>query len=611
MSDSASSRTLDELVTEVATSLMAVGASSLLETCELVLQRLVTRFAVDMSFVRRNDHELGATILVAEWPPRAEVPVPDPLGVVFFAGADPVFAALENLTDVLIVRPGAVDSDYQERVHEGSGVMGVSSVTVPMRRTGVTTGVLGLVRYGDRGWTPAEINSLSALAALLAQALSRVAAETQLRHLAYHDELTGLYNRQALLDHIEDRLSPARSGPVAILLMNLDRLKVMNDFLGHAAGDRFLQSVSSRLQARVGSTGFLARLGGDELVVVPGAPTTVDEAAGVARDLQEVVTAPVRLGEEELLRTVSIGVAVGQPGRWTVSELLGQADQAVIAAKVPGGNGIAAFTEQMRIDNDERTDIELHLRSAIAHGELVLHYQPQVDLITGQLVGIEALVRWNHPTRGLLQPSSFVETAELTNLSGELGRWVLDAGCAQLNMWQTEFGFPDLCMGINVSAAQLITLDLAADVGRALERNSVSADNLVLEITETAVVSDLRRARETLDALTALGAHLAIDDFGTGYSSFAQLKTLPVETLKIDRGFVTNIATNRDDLAIVRSIVGLAGSFGLQTMAEGVETREAVTALLELGCHQAQGYLISRPVPADELRPFLVRAAGP
>lgn len=601
---SSASQSLDELVTEVATSLMTDRAASVTETCELVLRRLVAYFGVDLSFVRGNDDERRATVLIAEWPARSFVPDPDPLGVVYFAGADPVFAALENLSEVLVARPDATDPSYQDRVREGSGIAAVSSVMVPILLGGVTTGVLGLIKFGDRGWTPAEMNSLSALAALLAQALSRVRAEDQLRHLAYHDELTGLFNRRALLDHLEQRLQAGHPGPVAILLMDLDRLKAMNDFLGHAAGDHFLHSMATRLQEAVGPDDFVARLGGDELVVVLAAPTSVAAAMRAARTLREVMTTPVHVGEAELSRTVSIGVAVCEPGQCTVSEVLGQADQAVIAAKVHGGNGIVAFTEQMRTDNDARTDIELHLRVAIAHGQLVLHYQPQIDLITGALVGAEALVRWQHPTRGLLQPDSFVGVAELTNLSGELGRWVLNAACDQLKVWQSEFGVRDFRLGINVSPAQLITSDLVEDVAAALHANGVAARNIVLEITETAVVADPHRARETLAALTNLGVHLAIDDFGTGYSSFAQLKTLPVQTLKIDRGFVTNVAHNRDDLAIVRSIIGLATSFGLQTMAEGVETAEAAAVLVELGCHQAQGYLISRPVPADELRPF-------
>ncbi len=600
-------RTLNQLVTEVATSLMTVGPSTLAATCELMLQRLISHFDVDVTFVRRNDHDLGASILVAEWPPRPEVPDPDPLGVVFFADADPVFAASENLTEVLVARPDATDPSYQERVRDGSGIHGVSSVMVPMLGRGVTTGVLGMIKFGDRRWTPAEITALTALAGLLSQALSRVSAETQLRYLAYHDELTGLYNRRALLDHLHERLRPGPAEPVAVLALDLDRLKAMNDFLGHAAGDQFLKGVAARLQELAAPTDFLARFGGDELVIVLGEPTAVDAATAAARRIQDVVTAPLRLGDNDVSRTVSMGVAVGRPGQSSVSGLLAEADQAAIAAKAQGGNGIVAFTEEMRIGSDERADVEMHLRDAIAQGQLILHYQPQVDLVTGKLLGAEALVRWNHPTRGLLPPASFVGVAELTNLSGELGRWVLNCATAQFADWQRQFQLPDFCLGVNVSAAQLITVDLATDVAKSLRKNGVDPRNLTVEITETAVVADLLRARDTLRALTALGVHLAIDDFGTGYSSFAQLKTLPVETLKIDRGFVTNVAHNRDDQAIVSSIVGLASSFGLQTMAEGVETAEAATTLIELGCRRAQGYFLGRPAPAGDMLAFLER----
>ncbi|WP_375476195.1 putative bifunctional diguanylate cyclase/phosphodiesterase [uncultured Jatrophihabitans sp.] len=586
---------------------MTVSPSTLVETCQLVLRRLTSHFDVDVSYVRRNDHELGATILLAEWPPRTEVPDPDPLGVIFFADSDPVFAALEDLTEVLIVRPDVKTTSYQERVRAASGVLGVSAVTVPMLGRDMTTGVLGLLKYGDREWTPTEITALTAMAALLAQALSRVTAEAQLRYLAYHDELTGLYNRRALLDHLGDRLGPGAQNPVVVLFLDLDRLKAMNDLLGHTAGDQFLQSVAQRLQETAGPTDFLARFGGDELVVVLGSPTEPDAALDTAERIRHVVNAPVSLGDNEVSRTVSVGVAVCRPGDQTVSGLLAQAAQAAIAAKTAGGNQILAFTEQMRVDNDERADVELHLRDAIAHGELRLHYQPQIDLVTGKLIGAEALVRWHHPTRGLLPPASFVEIAELTNLSGELGRWVLDSACAQLAQWQRKYDLTGFCLGVNVSAAQLITVDLAADVAATLQRHSVDARNVTLEITETAVVADIGRARETLLALTDLGVHLAIDDFGTGYSSFAQLKTLPVETLKIDRGFVTNLVQNRDDQAIVRSIIQLATSFGLQTMAEGVETPEVAAALIELDCHQAQGYLIGRPAPALDLAGFLQR----
>ena len=481
---------LDAFLTEVSTSLMTVEAATLVDTCELVLQRLVDHFNVDMSFVRRNDHDRHATVLVAEWPRRPEVPDPDPLGIVPFEGADPVFAALEHLSEVLIARPHDTDSGYQERVRDGSGVMGVSTVTIPMARRDVTTGALGLIQFGDRAWSAAEVNTLTALAALLAQALSRVAAEERLRYLAYHDELTELYNRRALLDHLDERLTAGRPGPVAIMFIDVDRLKAMNDFLGNAAGDAFLHSLSRRLEEHCGRDHFAARFGGDELVVVLGPPTTAGVAMEAALELQAILGEPIRVGGDEVSRTVSIGIALGAPRATNASQLLRDADQAVVAAKSQGGNGIIAFSHQMRIDDAVRTDVELHLRNAIATDQLVLHYQPQVDLVTGTLLGAEALVRWNHPTRGLLAPDAFIDVAEATNLAGELGRWVINTGCAQLAAWQVEFRLPDFRLAVNVSPAQLITTDLVTDVARALSASGVPAANLTMEITETAVVAD-------------------------------------------------------------------------------------------------------------------------
>lgn len=300
---------LAKLVTDVATSLMTVRASTLNETCELVLQQLVAYFDVDMTFVRQNDHDLGATVLLAEWPARSEVPDPDPLGVVFFDGADPIFAALESLSEVLIARPGDVDPGYQDRVRDGSGIIGgVSTVTIPMMRRGVTTGSLGLIQFGDRGWSPAEINSLTALAALLDQALSRVEAEARLRYLAYHDELTELYNRRALFDHLDARLTSTHPGPVAIMLIDLDRLKAVNDFLGHAAGDSFLQSIAVRLSELCDTDDFAARLGGDEFVVVLRRPTDQAGLLEAAQRLQAVLTVPTKVGSDDMSRTVSIGL---------------------------------------------------------------------------------------------------------------------------------------------------------------------------------------------------------------------------------------------------------------------------------------------------------------
>ncbi|WP_127781906.1 EAL domain-containing protein [Rhodococcus sp. X156] len=597
-------RTLEELVTGVAARLMAVDSRTVVEACTAVLRDLVEYLDVDVCFLRRNDEELDATVLVAEWPPRTNVPTPDPLAVVFFRDADPIFAAAKHATEVKIVRPHA--DDYQRRVKDGSGVDQTSMAAVPLLSGSVTTGVLGFVKHGDREWLVSEINALKAIAAFLAQLQARIAAEDRLRYLAEHDALTGLANRRSLLSELEHRLEPGRPGPVAVLFLDVDRLKVVNDALGHAAGDAYLRAIGGRLEAAFAAD-LVVRMGGDEFIIVVRAPTTMDGAHQLAKQAQVVAAEPVQLQTEEVSRSVSIGIALGVPGRSSVAELVGFADQSALAAKAQGGNAVVGFTDEMRTRAQERNDIEMHLRSAIHGDELVLYYQPEVDLASGQIIGVEALVRWQHPIRGLLLPDSFIGIAESTNLAGELGRWVLWEACRQMHDWQESLPELSLKLRVNISPAQLISTDFVETVARVLEEYELSGVDLCLEITEHAVIHDLDRVLVTLRGLNELGVHVAIDDFGTGRSSLGQLKQLPVDTLKIDRGFVHNLGNSSDDLAIVKSIISLADSFGLDVVAEGVETVQAAEMLLELGCGNAQGYLFSKPVPPAEVLEILQR----
>jgi len=598
--------TLDDLVTSVATELMGVTHATLQDASQRLLHRLVDYFEVDLSFLRRNDHELGATILVAEWPPRPDVPVPDPLGVILFADADPTFAALQDLSSVLIARPGG-DDEYQDRVRQGSGIQGVSLATVPLMSGQITTGTLGFIKFGDREWRVEEINALRAVAAFLAQLQARVTAEERLRYLAYHDELTGLATRRALADHLTERLRPGAAGPVAVLFIDVDRLKALNSFLGHAAGDQFLQTLAHRLQQATPDQHFLARLGGDEFVAVMHGPAGETRATAYAELLRRAANQPVQVGDEEITRAVSLGLALGEPGSCTVSELMNQADQAMLQAKSSGGNEICVFTAEMRRQNEIRTDIELHLVTAIRNDSLVLHYQPQVMLSTGEITGVEALVRWPHPNLGLLPPGAFIDLVETTNLAGELGRWVIETSCQQMKAWHDQFPdhMPRLGLSVNVSPAELITTDFVTTVHRILEDTGFDGRHLTLEITEKAIVRDTEQAITTLRGLKQIGVQVAIDDFGTGYSSFAQLKSLPVDELKIDRGFVRDLGIKPNDLAIVRSIIGLAGSFGLQTVAEGVETEVAAATLIALGCARAQGFLYAKPCTPHEIESML------
>lgn len=599
---------LDRLVTNVAVDLMASNAATSVKVAQGVLAVMVEYFDVDVSFLRYNDHSIRASLLVAEWPERPGVPVPDPLGVVYFADADPVFAESEHGKKPLVFRPD--DADYQRRIEEGRNIPTTSMAAAPLVSGDTTTGVLGFVKFGDREWLPAELNALEAIGSLFAQVQARVAAEDRLRFLAEHDDLTGLFNRRALLDHLDARLAPNSPGPVATLFFDLDRLKTVNDYLGHNAGDWFIRVLADRLKRGTKGSSMIARLGGDEFVVVPAAPTTAADAEDLANHLLGVLRERVSIDGEMLARTVSIGVAIGEPGKDTNEDLLRRADQAVLEAKAAGGNRVAVFTDEMSLQAALRNDIELHLQNVIESGALFLRYLPEVDMRTGEVLAAEALVRWEHPTRGLLSPASFIGVAESINLAGELDRWVMRTACAEFARWRSH-AVRDIVLRLNVSPVQLVTAGFVESVASILAEFHLDPAWVCLEITESVVVQDIETTTVTLEGLRDVGVQVAIDDFGTGYSVFSHLKSLPVDVLKIDRSFVTDLGNNPDDLAIVTAIIALADAFGLQLVAEGVETAVAAATLLRLGCSSAQGFLLSVPLSGDEMLELLAEGRVP
>ncbi|WP_459548030.1 bifunctional diguanylate cyclase/phosphodiesterase [Nocardia sp. X0981] len=592
-------RTLDSLVTEVAAELMGVDSATMVSATEQVLAMLIDYFDVDFSYLRHNNPDTRSTVLVAEWPPRRDIPDPDPLKVVYFDQADSVFKSLEHATEPFLIPASA--ADYQQTIHSASGLGDISSAAVPLVSRGRATGLLGFVKVGDRDWSTRELNVLKAIATLFAQLQARVEAEEQLRFIALHDDLTGLANRRALLEHMEQRLKAGSPGPVAAFFLDLDRLKALNDFLGHTAGDKFIRTLSERLRDNLDPNDMIARLGGDEFVIVPAKPMDTVAAEHEAIRIRELISRRVTVGGESVSRGASVGVAVGIPGETTVADVLRRADHALLSAKSGGGNGVALFTDAMRAQFELQDDVELNLRSAVSDGSLILHYQPEVDLRTGRIVALEALVRWMHPTRGLLPPGAFVTVAEATNLAGELGRWVLRTACAQFAQWRRQGLAANMVMRINVSPVQLVSLDFVERIEDILRHFGIDGSSICLEITEHVVVQDLARTQVTLRGLKRMGVQIAIDDFGTGYSSLSHLKALPVDAVKIDRGFVQRLGASTDDLAIVKSIIGLAGSFGLGVVGEGVETPVAARTLVGLGCYRAQGFLIARPLPAEEV----------
>lgn len=593
------------LVTSVAAQLMAATPSTAAAVSERVLQALTEQLRVDAAFLRHNDHNVRASMLVAEWPLRPDRPDPDPLAVVAFTTADPVFITCAHSKRLAVIRPDPMISGYVHQVAGGHRVDSLSVAAAPLISGTVTTGMLGLVKFGRNKWKSEELNTIEAIASLFAQLQARVTAEQRLRHLADHDDLTGLSNRRALVAHLSNRLAAGAPGPVGVLYIDLDRLKPINDYLGHVAGDWFIQQFANRLRSRAGGRGMIARIGGDEFVVVPDEPMLMSTAESFADQLRSSLRERVEIQGHTVTSTVSVGVTVGIPGHDDSGDLLHRADEAVLTAKRGGGNQTVGSTEDMSLRSLFRKDVELHLQGEIDDEALLLHYQPEVDLWSGAILAVEALVRWQHPTRGLLLPGAFIKIAESANLAADLGRWVMRSACAEFSRWQSNGLQTSATLRINVSPIQLGTRGFVRNVVDTIDEFGICAGSVCLEITERAVVQSIESTQRTLAELKEVGVQVAIDDFGTGYAVLSHLKDLPIDTLKIDGVFVRELGTNTGDLAIVRAIIGLAEAFGLQVVAEGVQTPTAALTLMQHGCHRAQGFLFSRPVPAATMESML------
>ena len=448
-------------------------------------------------------------------------------------------------------------------------------------------------------------------AGVMQDVTERKAQDARIEHLAYHDALTGLPNRTMLMDRLGHALSQAQrlDQHVAVLFMDLDRFKLVNDSLGHHVGDQLLQEIARRLRATLRDADTVARVGGDEFQMVLA---NVGDATGAARIAEKVMRAlgePFTLEGQELNVTASLGLSLYPRDAGSGELLLKYADIALYEAKGEGRNAYRFFSPEMNAQAHGRLRLENDLRRAVERGELELHYQPQLDLATGEVCAVEALVRWRHPVRGLVLPNAFIPMAEETGLVLGIGEWVLNEACRQVAQWQRD-GITDsltpLRVAVNISARQL-QRGLDAAVRRALSLSGLPAGCLELEITESSVMLDPLHAQSVLQSLRDLGVLLSIDDFGTGYSSLAYLKRLPLDRLKIDRSFIGGIPADSDDAAIVETIIVMTHKLGLRVIAEGVETLEQRLQLVNQGCDEMQGFLLAHPVPAEDLPPLLKR----
>ncbi len=433
----------------------------------------------------------------------------------------------------------------------------------------------------------------------------------KLQYLARYDPLTGLINRTLFADRLDNAITRAKRnwGMVALMFLDVDGFKGINDRFGHATGDELLKEVANRISASVRESDTVARLGGDEFTVILEGIHHVDDVGRIASKILEAVSTPYRIAGRDLIITTSIGVAIYPIDGESIEELLKGADIAMYSAKENGRNQYQYFTSSMRDATSERLQIIDGLRHAIDEpDQFVLHYQPKVDISRHEVVGVEALIRWNHPEWGIVSPGKFIPIAEETDLIVQIGDWVIREACTQMASW-AESGLDAMSVSVNVSSRQFRHGDLVATVGSALADSGLAAHQLDVEITESTLLADVDTATEALERLRAMGVRVSVDDFGTGYSSLSYLKRLPIDSLKIDRAFVNDITDDGDGFAISAAIISLARALKLDVVAEGAETAEQVESLRRLGCKKIQGFYFSKPLPARQAEGYIERFA--
>ena len=498
--------------------------------------------------------------------------------------------------------------------HESIRNDGASAVAAfPLFNRAEPIGILLFCAAEKGAFTPGSVDLLQRIADNIAFALDnfdraeeKTRADERIEYLAAHDSLTGLPNRDMFNRLLHSAMAEAwrRQLQFALLFIDLDRFKIINDSLGHEAGDALLAEIASRLRLNLGSGDIVARLGGDEFVVILEHSAERCDIESVTRKLLAAVSEPVRLSGHECHATASIGIAMFPDHGSDVHTLTKNADMAMYLAKEDGKNNFRFFTQEVKMQSIERLTLENCLRQALARDEFSLHYQPKVDLATGQITGVEALLRWTHAEHGMLPPGQFIPLAEETGLIVPIGRWALQEACAQNMAWQRR-GLRPVSMAVNLSPRQFIDENLLQDIDEALASSGMSPVLLQIEVTESMMMRDVPRAIRVLDAIRSRGIRIAIDDFGTGYSSMSLMKQFPIDTLKIDRSFVRDLPDDTEDRAIAQAIISMGQALGMTIVAEGVETVAQETFLRAHGCDEMQGFLFSRPLAAEALADLL------
>jgi diguanylate cyclase (GGDEF)-like protein len=483
-----------------------------------------------------------------------------------------------------------------------------SAMAAPVRENGRPIGSITVASRDVHTYSAAQRDVVLAFAEHASLALTDAQTVAAMKHQAFHDALTGLPNRALFLDRLGQAINRTRDevgAHAAVLFIDLDRFKTVNDSLGHSAGDELLAAVGRLLAQSVRDTDTAARLGGDEFAVVVEDSAGQDHAMAVAERLRIALSVPVQVGDQTMSVAATVGVAIAD-GTQTPSELLRNADLAMYSAKINGAGVSALYVPSMYAAVVDRLDLEASLLRAVDLGQFVVHYQPIVELTGSRVRGVEALVRWNHPTRGLLGPNEFIPTAEETGLIVRIGNWVLAESMRQVSEWGH-----DLSLSVNISARQLQRPELINEVRQTLDASGLDPRRLTLEITETTLMQETEAVIEQLRRLKGLGLRIAIDDFGTGYSSLGYLRRFPIDVLKIDRSFVKDLGEGNEEAAVASAIMTLCEALHLDAVAEGIESHRQVAELRQIGCSLGQGFLFSKPLPAAGIEKLLAAPKRP
>ncbi|GAK58451.1 sensory box/GGDEF family protein [Candidatus Vecturithrix granuli] len=505
------------------------------------------------------------------------------------------FVPVEHLSEVRLIF---------EKIQRGEMVSGIETTRLTKDGTPVEVSISGAGFFDHSGTLQGSVLTIQDITA-------RKKTEQEIRYIAYHDILTGLHNRKSFYMRLEDQLLQSQSSSGkrrgshlkwAILFLDLDRFKYVNDTLGHDVGDELLKMVSKRLQAHLRKSDYLFRLGGDEFTILLNGVTNNTDVAKVAKKLREEIARPYLIHDHEIYISVSIGISIYPVDGENVERLVKNADMAMYAAKEER-QGFRFFTEEMNKIALERMMLEGSLRNALRDNQFIIYYQPLVDK-RERIIGSEALLRWHHPEIGLISPSKFIPLAEETGVIIQIGKWVLASACLQAKVWYDR-GYTEFYVAVNLSTRQFREPDLVETIEQVLEDIGLPPHCLKLEVTESGIMENPEQAIEKMRQLRQIGIHFSIDDFGTGYSSLSYLKRFPIDTLKIDRSFVIDSTTNKDDQEIIKTIIAMARNLKLSTVAEGVETKEQQDFLVTQGCQMMQGYYFGEPMPAEAFEVIL------